>query len=242
MIYSSIHDYSLINDINIKGKNKKNNKYNKYKYPNYERQNFIYCQFYQKNYIQNFQNYIFWRNNFQNYYQQQLNKENNSLNKENNEDKEENSYDKFNTIKIDKKRKTSIDTTISTNSFNSTSNENNEKENIKINPEGEQITVRHKNKDKIGNGEYEGNPEFENTVILLVNVKISKDKIAIFKLKRYDDVFETIKLFCEINLIDENLIKPLIIKSLNTLNTIYQIMNCKLDNKQINLLKNIKSN
>ena len=241
MIYSSIPDYSLIDNINIKGKNKKNSKYNKYKYPNFERQNFIYCQFYQKYYIQNFQNYIFWRSNFPNYYQQQLYKENNSLNKENKEDKEDkedNSYDKINTIKLDKKRKPSIDTTISTNSFNSTSNE----ENTKINQEGQQITVNQKNKDKTENGEYEGNPEFENTVILLVNVKISKDKIAIFKLKRYDDVFETIKLFCEINLIDENLIKPLIIKSLNTLNTIYQIMNCKLDNRQINLLKNIKSN
>ncbi len=86
---------------------------------------------------------------------------------------------------------------------------------------------------------YEVNPEFENTEILRVNVKISKDKFVVFKLKRFDDVFETIKLFCEINLIDEKLLKPLIIKSLSTLNTIYQIMNCKMDNKQIEILKNI---
>ena len=88
--------------------------------------------------------------------------------------------------------------------------------------------------------EYKGNPDFENTEILRVNVKISKDKNAIFRLKRYDDVFETIKIFCEINLIDEKLIKPLIIKSLSAMNTIYQIMNCKLDDENIKLLKSIK--
>lgn len=88
---------------------------------------------------------------------------------------------------------------------------------------------------------YQGNPDFENTVILNVNVKISKDKTAVFKLKRYDDLFLTIKLFCEINSIDEKLIKPLIIKSLSTLNTIYQVMNSKLNNEQINLLKKVKN-
>ena len=87
---------------------------------------------------------------------------------------------------------------------------------------------------------YQGNPDFENTVILNVNVKISKDKTAVFRLKRYDDLFLTIKIFCEINSIDEKLMKPLIIKSLTTLNTIYQVMNSKLDNEQINILKEIK--
>ena len=88
---------------------------------------------------------------------------------------------------------------------------------------------------------YKVNPELENTEILNVNVKISKDKKAVFKLKRFDDIFETIKLFCEINSLDEKLIKPLIIKSLSTLNTIYQIMNSILDKEQINLLKHIKN-
>ena len=93
---------------------------------------------------------------------------------------------------------------------------------------------------KNDNDDYKGNPQYENTEILKVNVKLSKDKFATFKLKRYDDVFETIKLFCEINSVDEKLIKPLIIKSLSTLNTIYQIVNCKLEKEQINLLKQIK--
>lgn len=88
---------------------------------------------------------------------------------------------------------------------------------------------------------YEGNPDFENTVILNVNVKLSKDRTAVFKLKRFDDLFMTIKLFCEINSVDEKFIKPLIIKSLSTLNTIYQVMNCKLENNQINTLKQIQN-
>ena len=88
---------------------------------------------------------------------------------------------------------------------------------------------------------YQGNPAFENTVILNVQVKLSKDRTEVFKLKRYDDLFLTIKLFCEINSVDEELIKPLIIKSLSTINTIYQIMNTKLDDEQINILKNIKN-
>ena len=96
-----------------------------------------------------------------------------------------------------------------------------------------------KNNNKIE--EYQGNPEFENIEILKVNVKISKDKNVVFKLKRYDDLFETIKIFCEINSIDEKLIKPLIIKSLCTLNTIYQVVNSKLENQQIELLKEIKN-
>ena len=88
---------------------------------------------------------------------------------------------------------------------------------------------------------YEGNPIFENTEILKVNVKLSKDRTATFKLKRYDDLFLTIKLFCEINSVDEKFLKPLIIKSLSALNTIYQIMNSQIDTQQINVLKKLKN-
>ena len=85
-----------------------------------------------------------------------------------------------------------------------------------------------------------GNPALENIEVLRVNVKLEEGKNAVFKLKRYDDDFETIKLFCEINSIDEKLIKPLIIKSLSILNTIYQIMNSKVDDEQIEIMKKIK--
>ena len=90
------------------------------------------------------------------------------------------------------------------------------------------------------NKEYMGNPALENTEVLRVNVKLGEGKNAVFRLKRYDDVFETIKLFCEINSVDEQLIKPLIIKSLSTLNTIYQIMNSKVNDEQIKIMKKIK--
>lgn len=85
------------------------------------------------------------------------------------------------------------------------------------------------------------NPKTENTVILNVKVKIAKDKYAYFMLKRFDDIFTTITYFCEINNLNEKLIKPLIIKSLCALNTIYQVMNTEIDDNKIELLKKIKN-
>ena len=67
------------------------------------------------------------------------------------------------------------------------------------------------------------NPHLVNTVILQVSVKLPNNQTVMFKLKRFDDLFLTIKLFCEINSIEEKLIKPIIIKSLCAINTIYQI-------------------
>ena len=81
------------------------------------------------------------------------------------------------------------------------------------------------------------NPIAENTEILKVNVKISKNKTTIFKLRRFDDLFLTVKLFCEINAIDEKFMKPIIIKALCALNNIYQVINTKLDSKNIKRLK-----
>lgn len=81
------------------------------------------------------------------------------------------------------------------------------------------------------------NPIVENTEILSVNVKIAKDKIVVFKLRRFDDLFLTVKLFCEINCIKEKFMKPIITKALCTLNSIYQIYNAKLDSKNIKVLK-----
>ena len=85
------------------------------------------------------------------------------------------------------------------------------------------------------------NPMTENTEILNVSVKISKNKRAVFKLRRFDDLFLTVKLFCEINQIEEKLMKPIIIKTLCSLNSIYQIYNCHLDEKNIQRLRRINS-
>lgn len=81
----------------------------------------------------------------------------------------------------------------------------------------------------------------ENTEVLKVQVKISENKTATFKIKKYDDLFLTISLFCEIYSIDEKLMKPLIIKSLSALNTIYQIYNSDISQENIEILKTIKN-
>ena len=118
---------------------------------------------------------------------------------------------------------TSNDTTVSSTNSNLCFNKEEEEKNKNENEE-----------------EYKGNPEFENTVILKVVVKISKDEYSIFKLKRFDDLFETVKLFCEINKIDEKMIKPLIIKSFCAINTIYQVMNCNLNKNHIDIMETIQ--
>lgn len=89
--------------------------------------------------------------------------------------------------------------------------------------------------------EYKGNPAFENTEILNVKVKIGENKFAYFKLKRFDDIFMTIQYFCEINNLDEKMIKPLIIKSLSAINTIYQVMNSKLNVENMEVLQEVKN-
>ena len=86
------------------------------------------------------------------------------------------------------------------------------------------------------------NPHLVNTVILQVSVKLPNNQTVMFKLKRFDDLFLTIKLFCEINSIEEKLIKPIIIKSLCAINTIYQIYNCEISSENIEVLRNVKNN
>ena len=85
------------------------------------------------------------------------------------------------------------------------------------------------------------NPMAENTEILNVSVKISQNKKVIFKLRRFDDLFLTVKLFCEINQIEEKLMKPIIIKILCSLNSIYQIYNYQLDEQNMQRLRRINS-
>ena len=85
------------------------------------------------------------------------------------------------------------------------------------------------------------NPIAENTEILKVNVKISKNKNVLFKLRRFDDLFLTVKLFCEINSIDEKFMKPIIIKALCALNNIYQVFNSEIDENNIKRIKMINT-
>lgn len=76
----------------------------------------------------------------------------------------------------------------------------------------------------------------ENTCILEINVKISKNKTYNFILKRFDDLFETVQIFCQINELDTNLYMPIIVNIIKALNSIYGIYNLKLNEKEIQKL------
>ena len=82
----------------------------------------------------------------------------------------------------------------------------------------------------------------ENTDILEINVKISETEKLNFKIRRYDDMFKTVKIFCEINKLDIKLIRPFIIYIIRALNSIYGIYNLNLKTDEIQFLKDIKKN
>ena len=102
-----------------------------------------------------------------------------------------------------------------------------ENKNIKENKENENKNEKVEKKD-------------ENIAILSINIKISKDKIISFQLRKYDDIFEEIKKVCEENKIDGQINQYLPRVIMRALNTIYGIMNLKLSNDEIELLSNIK--
>ena len=104
-----------------------------------------------------------------------------------------------------------------------------ENKNIKENKENENKNEKLEKKD-------------ENIAILSINIKISKDKIISFQLRKYDDIFEEIKNVCEENNIDEQINRYLPRVIMRALNTIYGIMNLKLSNDEIELLNDIQDN
>ena len=174
-------------------------------------------------------------------------KETKIINDENMSNKEDDDFDEMSNLIIPNNRRFSQKSKRSDNSDNSifskstqdTSNE------IQIYKSKKDVSIKD-DKNLIKNEEIEDkhktNPAFENTVILCVKVKISENNTAIFKLKRFDDIFLTIQYFCEINNLDEKYIKPLIIKSLCAINTIYKVMNCEIDKKNLEVLKQVKEN
>ena len=80
----------------------------------------------------------------------------------------------------------------------------------------------------------------ENTDVLCVNLKISPNETLVFKIRRYDDMFKTVKMFCEINNLDASYIRPLITYVIKTMNMIYGIMNMKLTYDEVSYLQMIK--
>ena len=95
-------------------------------------------------------------------------------------------------------------------------------------------------KTQISGSFIENEKEKENTDILEIYVKISEKNTLLFKIRRYDDMFKTVKIFCEINKLDIKLIRPLIIYIIKALNSIYGIYNMNLKNDEIRFLKEIK--
>ena len=82
--------------------------------------------------------------------------------------------------------------------------------------------------------------EKENTDILCINIKINSDELLVFKIRRYDDMFKTVKIFCEINKLDTKYIRPLIIYIIRALNSIYGIYNLSLNENEIKFIEDLR--
>ena len=68
----------------------------------------------------------------------------------------------------------------------------------------------------------------ENTIILTVKIKVGKNDIRSFNLKKYDDLFVSLEKFVNINNINQELVKPLVTKIFKTLNKIFWLINNKI--------------
>ena len=174
-------------------------------------------------------------------------KETKIINNENLINKEDDDFDEMNDYKIPNNRRFSQRSKRSDNSDNSnfsksTQDTSNEIQTYKSKKDVSSNDDKNLNKNEEIENKHKTNPAFENTVILCVKVKISENNTAVFKLKRFDDIFLTIQYFIEINNLDEKFIKPLIIKSLCAINTIYQVMNCEIGKKNLEVLKQVKEN
>ncbi len=82
--------------------------------------------------------------------------------------------------------------------------------------------------------------EKENTDILCINIKINSNELLVFKIRRYDDMFKTVKIFCEINKLDTKYIRPLIIYIIRALNSIYGIYNLSLNENEIKFIEDLR--
>ena len=71
----------------------------------------------------------------------------------------------------------------------------------------------------------------ENTVILILKIKVGKNDFRTFSLKKYDDLFISLEKFFDINKISQELIKPVIIKVFAALNKTFWLLNNKVEKK-----------
>ena len=84
--------------------------------------------------------------------------------------------------------------------------------------------------------------ENENIVILILKLKIGKNDIRYFYLKKYDNLFESIQKFIDMNKINQKLTKPIIISIFKALNKVFYLINNRIgkyDQKYLNSLYNL---
>ena len=91
------------------------------------------------------------------------------------------------------------------------------------------------------NDSFANSKVFDNTLILLVKIKVTNDKVLLFKLRRYDHIINKMNLFCEYNKINDYLKKFLVIRILESLNNIYKMNNYRLTQRELDYLINIKN-
>ena len=83
--------------------------------------------------------------------------------------------------------------------------------------------------------------ENENITILEIIVNINGKKI-LFKLRKFDDMFEVSKKACKDNKISEDYVNFFVYYIIKALNSIYGIYNLCLKNEEIKFLQNLKEN
>ena len=128
--------------------------------------------------------------------------------------------------------------TINYQSFNSLNSNNNNS--IKINNENHNHKKSKNYFNKFSSSK-ENNMK-ENIVILTVAIKVGKNDIRIFNLKKFDDLFVSLEKFINLNKIKQELVKPLITKIFKALNSIFYALNNKIgiyDLKYLNSLNKL---
>ena len=216
---------------------------NKGKY--YQRKNNRFNNNNNNNYCWNYKNYkrVDYENTFEEEYNFEKDTNENSFSKSTNSNSRRNSFCE-NSYEINEINKDNNDKDISNHQNSDIVQKLNLSENVfktayfvpKSYKEIKNINENKENKDK----KEKDKKKDENIAILSINIKISKDKLIFFQLRKYDDIFEEIILVCEENKIDEQINRYLPRVIMRALNTIYGIMNLKLSNDEIELLSNIK--
>ena len=91
---------------------------------------------------------------------------------------------------------------------------------------------------RIGNGYYD--KETDNTVLFTITIKVSNEDLLL-KIRRNDDIFKTVRIFCEVKKLDEKYKRPLILYIIKVLNRIYGIVTLNLTRDEIKFLNGIKN-